>query len=284
MARLTARVSGGEFDPVIEYRVQVPGKGWRWMSDSGTVIRNEDGSPVAVVGTVRDVTDKKRAEGRLRDLSRRLIEVQEEERRRLARELHDEVGQTLTAIALGLRAAGRSCGAAAGPHIEECIGVVDGAIRQIRNLSLDLRPPMLDDLGLVATLRWLLDRQAGLAGYRARFVADPDEGRLDPAVATAAFRVAQEALTNVARHAGARHVVVRLRLRGGGLELVVADDGGGFDPGAALGSGARGEGLGLLGMRERAALLGGRLAIRSAPGRGAVVRLTIPTGRAGGGG
>lgn len=282
LVRLKARTPGHEFDSVLEYRMQVPGKGWRWMSDSGTIIRGEDGLPVAVVGTVRDVTDKKGAEERLRELSRGLIEVQEEERRRLARELHDEVGQALTAIGLGLRAAARSRGDGGRRPIEECLDIVDGAIRQVRNLSLDLRPSMLDDLGLVSALRWLVDRQARLAGHRARFDADAgeDDGRLDQAVATAAFRVAQEALTNVARHARAARIAVRLRVRARGLALVVADDGAGFDPVATL---ARGEGLGLLGMRERASLLGGRLAIRSTPGRGSVVRLTVRPGRGRGG-
>ena len=182
----------------------------------------------------------------------------------------------MTAIGIGLQAAKKARADAVASYLDDCIGLVDGAIRQVRHLSLDLRPPMLDDLGLVATLRWYVDRQAQRAGYRARFISDAAEIRLDPAIATAAFRVAQEALTNVARHAGARRVRVSVRRRDGSLRLVVRDDGVGFDTGAALRRGARGAGLGLLGMRERAALLGGRIDVRSLPGRGTRVLLTIP--------
>jgi signal transduction histidine kinase len=232
---------------------------------------------------MKDITDRKLGEEavreyaeRLQGLSRRVVEVQEEERRHLARELHDEIGQSLTAIGINLQAVKRSCGAAMLPQLEECIGIVDSAIQQVRHLSLDLRPTMLDDLGLVSALRWYLDHQAQRVGYRARLAADADDVCVGPAIATAAFRVAQEALTNVARHARARRVNVRLRLRDGALRLVVRDDGAGFNPEATLRRGVNGEGLGLLGMRERAALLGGRVSIHSSPGRGTEVRLIVP--------
>ncbi len=231
----------------------------------------------------RDITERKRVEEELREtaaglqvLSRRLVEVQEEERRHLARELHDEIGQVLTAIGIGLQAAKKARVDVATSYLDDCIGLVDGAIRQVRHLSLDLRPSMLDDLGLVATLRWYVDRQAQRGGYRASFISDTVEIRLDPAIATAAFRVAQEALTNIARHAKARRVRVSVRCREKFLQLVVRDDGVGFNTGAALRRGARGAGLGLLGMRERATLLGGRIDVRSLPGRGTRILLTIP--------
>ena len=127
----------------------------------------------------------------------------------------------------------------------------------------------------------VLDRQAERVGYRARFVADPDEVHLDPALATAAFRVAQEALTNVARHARRMRVWLRLRVRDGVLRLVVRDDGVGFDPEVILRRGVRGEGVGLLGMRERASLLGGRVVIRSAIGRGTEIWLMVPVAQPG---
>ncbi len=241
------------------------------------------GEVVGAVVTFVDISERRRVQEELREtaerlqvLSRRLVEVQEEERRHLARELHDEIGQALTAIGIGIQAAKKASSDAATSYLDDCIGLVDSAIGQVRHLSLDLRPSMLDDLGLVATLRWYVDRQAQRAGFRARFTSDAVDIRLDPAIATAAFRVAQEALTNIARHAKARRVRVSVRHRDGSLRLAVRDDGVGFDSGAALGYGARGSGLGLLGMRERAALLGGRVDVRSLPGRGTRVLLTIP--------
>jgi PAS domain S-box-containing protein len=254
-----------------------------WIDARVTRITDATGRPVGLIGLAHDITDRKLGEEALREyaerlqgLSRRVVEVQEEERRHLARELHDEIGQSLTAIGINLQAVKRSCGASMLPQLEECIGIVDSAIQQVRHLSLDLRPTMLDDLGLVSALRWYLDHQAQRVGYRARLAADADDVCVCPAIATAAFRVAQEALTNVARHARARRVNVRLRLRDGAVRLVVRDDGAGFNPKATLRRGGNGEGLGLLGMRERAALLGGRVSIHSAPGRGTEVRLIVP--------
>jgi PAS domain S-box-containing protein len=254
-----------------------------WIDARVTRLTDATGKPVGLIGLAHDITGRKQAEQalrayaeRLQSLSRRVVELQEGERRHLARELHDEIGQSLTAIGINLQAVKRSCGAAELPPLDECIGIVDRAMQQVRDLSLDLRPAMLDDLGLVSALRWYLDLQAKRVGYKARLAADTNDVRISPAIEIAAFRVAQEALTNVARHARARRVNVRLRVRDGALRLVVRDDGGGFDADAILRRGRRGEGLGLLGMRERAALLGGQVMIRSAPGRGTEVRLLIP--------
>jgi PAS domain S-box-containing protein len=256
-----------------------------WKHVVLVTIRNPQGEWAGNYCFQKDITDRKRAEQalrryarRLKVLSRRVVEVQEEERCHLARELHDEIGQSLTAIAVNLQAVRRSCGPDAHPRLEECLGIVQRGIEQVRSLALDLRPSMLDDLGLVAALRWYLDGQARRVGYEARFVARPEEIRLGSAAATIAFRVAQEALTNVARHARARRVLVKLWTRGGQLWLIVRDDGIGFDPEAALRRVAAGRGLGLLGMRERAALLGGRVDFRSVEGRGTEVRLALRTG------
>ena len=262
-----------------------------WIDARVTRFADVSGKPVGLIGVGHDITGRKHAEEALREsaarlqvLSRRVVEVQEEERRHLARELHDEIGQSLTAIAIALQAVKKSGGPALHPSLDECSAIVDLAIGQVRHLSLALRPSLLDDLGLVAALRSHLDHQAQRVGYRAHFAANPDDIRLDldPAIAIAAFRIAQEALTNVARHAPARRgrMSVKLRRRDGALRLVVCDDGVGFDPEATLRRGARGEGIGLLGMRERAALLGGRVDIRSSPGRGTVIRLSVPMERA----
>jgi PAS domain S-box-containing protein len=213
---------------------------------------------------------------RLRELSRQLIRVQEEERRSLARELHDEVGQALTLIRLGLR---RALDAGGGPaamvRLAECDELIDQTLAQVRGLSLDLRPSHLDDLGLVPALRSYLATLARRAGLVVHLEADELDG-LHPDIATACFRIAQEALTNVVRHARAGTVWVALRRSGPGLELELRDDGVGYDVGTALAHASAGGSLGLLSMMERAALLDGRTELDSAPGRGARVRATLP--------
>jgi signal transduction histidine kinase len=210
-------------------------------------------------------------------LAQQLLEAQETERRRLAHELHDEIGQALTAIKINLQAVQRATEEAAlQTHVEESIEVVDRALQQVRGLSLDLRPSVLDDLGLVAALRWYVDRQAQRAGFAAEFSPEPPGLRVASQLETACFRVAQEALTNVARHAGARRVQVHLRKDGPELRLSIRDDGQGFDVPAARRKAAGGGSLGLLGMQERVLLLGGQMEIESAPGQGTLVRARFP--------
>jgi PAS domain S-box-containing protein len=232
---------------------------------------------------MKDITDRKRAEEDLRDsaarlriLSRRVVDVQEEERRHLARELHDEIGQVLSAISVNLHAVKGVCDAAAFPRLEESIHIVDQATQQVRNLSLDLRPSMLDDLGLAATVRWYADRQAQRAGFALHLALESPAARLPAELTIACFRVAQEALTNVARHAHARHVSIELRQCDHEVDLVIRDDGVGFDPEAASGGAARGDSFGLLGIQERVELLGGRADIRSRTGQGTTIRAWFP--------
>lgn len=217
------------------------------------------------------------AHDRLRALSSRMMKIQENERRTIARELHDEIGQALTAVKISLQSLPlESDSAGRARRIEEALRIVDHALEQVRSLSLDLHPSQLDDLGLIAALRWYLDRQSRIAGFEVRFGADPLPGRLHPEIATACFRIVQEALTNVLRHAGARRVSVELRRRGAELELAVEDDGKGFDVAAARRRAAHGASLGLASMEERVALAGGRLELASAPGEGTRVRVRLP--------
>jgi len=211
---------------------------------------------------------------RLKSLSQRLMEVQEVERRTLARELHDEVGQSLTAVKINLEAVRRVVRVTPfARRLEESIGMVERILDQVRTLSLDLRPSMLDDLGLVAALRWYTDRHCRRAGLTLSFTADAVEIRLPGAIEVACFRIAQEALTNVVRHARARHVSVDVRFVDRKIHLLVCDDGVGFDVAAAYDDVRQGQSAGLLGMRERAALFGGQLEIDAAPTRGTRVRV-----------
>jgi signal transduction histidine kinase len=217
-----------------------------------------------------------RSRDRLQTLSRRLIAAQETERQRIARELHDDIGQALSAVKMNLQSIRRSAGASAmATQIQESIESIDQALRRVRDLSVALRPSLLDDLGLVPALRWFVARQSQRAGFRCRFEAD--ESIEPPAeVQTACFRIAQEALTNVARHSGAKNVDLELRLRGDVLELTVSDDGRGFDVKMAVERVGADASLGLLGMRERARLLGGRVTIESTRRGGTTVHARIP--------
>jgi signal transduction histidine kinase len=233
----------------------------------------------AVANVLAAAIDRDRTAVELREkreqlgvLSHKLIEAQEAERRAVARELHDDFGQVLTAIRFNLQ---RTESPPAQSRTEN-IALIDAAIGRLRDLALDLRPPVLDDLGLVAALRWYVGREAARAGLEFEIDLDPLEPRLPPAVETACFRVAQEALTNVVRHADARRVAVSLRARSDDVELVVRDDGAGFDVPVARRRAATGASQGLLTMEERVSLTGGTLSIESAPGQGTIVRARFP--------
>lgn len=213
---------------------------------------------------------------RLQDLSTQLLDAQEAERRWLAQELHDEVGQALTAVKLNLQRLQRLVDA--GPAqavLEDGLHLANGALQQVRNLSLDLRPSMLDDLGLVPALRWYVSRHADRTGLAETLICDLQLPPLPPATETACFRIVQEALTNITRHAQARQVTVRLARSAQRLGLTIQDDGVGFDPEVVHHS-RGGTSLGLLGMVERAQHIGGQLTITSRPSQGTTVELHVP--------
>jgi PAS domain S-box-containing protein len=237
----------------------------------------EDGIAVGVQGIARDITERKHAEGLLQTFPRRLIEAQEDERKRLARELHDEIGQILTAVTLNLHAV-RSSGLAPGStsKIDESILVVEDALRHTQNLAFELRPSALDDLGLAAAIRWFATRFAQRTGVKAEvdFDLKTSEGRRSKELETACFRIVQEALTNVARHAEAQTVSIRIRTVNEETSISIKDDGIGFD--VSDGNGATVIRLGLRGMEERALALGGKLEIKSAPARGTEIRAFFP--------
>lgn len=209
---------------------------------------------------------------RLEQLSRRLLAAQEDERRNVARELHDEIGQLLTVVKLDLQAVLRQPGTAAlAPALKEGMESIDRVVARVRDLSLDLRPSMLDDLGLVPALRWYAQRQAKRADLALTLTLPNELPRLPGEIETVCFRVAQEALTNIARHAGAHRVELTLATEERGLRLRVSDDGVGFDPEAVRRD--AGAAFGLLGMRERAELAGGEFHLDSRPGRGTTVEV-----------
>ena len=250
-----------------------------WVQVSVAPLTLPDASQVVIT---QDITERKRAAKKLEEanrqlriLSQQLFHIQEEERRHLARELHDEIGQTLTAAKINLKIIAPDVPAKVSSRLDDSIQLLDRLLRQVRQLSLDLRPPLLDELGLVPTLRWLVDQQAQRAGLRVTFTANVNGVELDPDVQTACFRVAQEAITNIIRHSGAKNVSVELRLEAGRLTLGVRDDGAGFDPAAMQESAT----LGLVSMKERASLAGGGLEVHSTSGRGTEIQAWFPLRR-----
>lgn len=237
-----------------------------------------------ILTTVSDISAKKEIDEELRVsrqrlevLSRQLITTQETERRHLARELHDEIGQILTAIKINLSRTQKNADPDLQSSLEDHVALVEQAIGQVRDLSLSLRPPQLDQLGLVAALHWLVKQQARVGGFEENLDADIGELRISDDVAIVCFRVTQEALTNAVRHAHPRHVQVRLKVVPNELQLQIIDDGVGFNVAQARQRATGGASLGLLSMQERVNLAGGRLEIQSSIGKGTLVEARFPT-------
>jgi PAS domain S-box-containing protein len=239
----------------------------------------ENGQIVGVQGMARDITERKLAQDTLQMFSRQLIEAQEDERRRIARELHDQIGQILTAVKMNLHTVQRfNLGSEAGSYVKDNIEAVDEALCLVRDLSIDLRPPVLDDLGLATALGWYVDRYTKRTGLNVDVVIelpDPNE-RFSRDLETACFRIAQEALTNVGRHASASNVTLQLTKAANTLTLVVKDNGVGFDLKSLRKRSPRAATLGLVSMQERAHAAGGTLEIESTPSRGTRIRFIFP--------
>jgi two-component system sensor histidine kinase UhpB len=215
------------------------------------------------------------AYGRLRRLTRRLELAKEEERKRIARELHDDMGPSLTAVIINLQLLPQQPDSSdAARRITDTIELVDRLVQRIRDLSLDLRPPLLDELGLLPALKGYLEAQSERTGLKIE-VRGQVEG-LPGETEIAAFRLIQEAVTNTIRHANATRVDISVRQRNGQLVLIVTDDGQGFDVRDTMERASSGKALGLLGMQERVSVLDGEVEIDSAPGQPTEVRIRMP--------
>jgi signal transduction histidine kinase len=206
----------------------------------------------------------------LRNFSRQVIEVQEAERRHLARELHDEIGQALTGAKINLQSIVGTASDATLLRLQETTAIIDRLLAQVRQISLNLRPSILDDLGLVPALRSLLDEQGRRASVAVHFSAASMPENLDPEIQTTCFRIAQEAITNAVRHANATKIDVDLRCENGKLRLQIRDNGIGFDVESVR---ARPVGLGLIGITERAALVDGHARVVSSLGKGTTIKV-----------
>ncbi len=213
------------------------------------------------------------ANAALKALSQRLVDVQEAERRYVARELHDEIGQMVTGLKLVLETSLHPPDGAGQAALDEALSLINDLMERVRQLSINLRPQMLDDLGLLTALDWLFKRYSKQTGIHVQFKHTPLPERLPARLETAIFRIVQEALTNAARHARVKELSVRLWTNAEQAGLQVRDAGAGFDGAAAL---KRGTSSGLSGMRERAELLGGEFILESAPGEGTCLTVELP--------
>lgn len=283
-----SRIKRDGFVRDMEVPVRIPERGRAWMQVSAQPARLQ-GEAVMVV-TMHDITDSKAlqsqreallkdlhgANERLRLLSRQVLDAQEAERRQIAHELHDEIGQSLSALKLF---AGHLRGVAppsAHAALDEWIGIVDRTVAQVRDLSRLLRPVQLDHMGLAPALRALLDTQARAAGWVTTFDVAGARHRADTRAETVCYRVVQEALNNAARHADAASVSISLEQSENEMKVHIEDDGRGFDVAAAQARVREGASMGLLGMQERVQLAGGSFHIESAPASGTRIDAVIP--------
>jgi PAS domain S-box-containing protein len=269
-------------DYAADYRIVLPDGSIKHIHDVVYSVTNDAGQVVERYGVVMDVTERKLTEEKLqhsfeqlRALGARMQSAREEERARVAREIHDQLGQALTAIKIDLAALTRELPADRthpSVRIERLLKLVDETIQAVRRIATALRPGILDDLGLAAAVEWAAEEFQARTGTTCRVRLPESDIAMDPERATAVFRILQETLTNIARHANATEVDVTLARSNGDLSLEVRDNGKGIAD-AKL---SEGQSLGILGMRERALLLGGEFTISSAPGAGTTVKVRIP--------
>lgn len=267
----------------VEFRVTTRAGALRWIRARGFPILDEAGHPYRVAGIAEDVTARKNAEASqaeanqwLREFSVHLEAAREEERARISREIHDELGALLLTAKIDLDACCKDYGGA-NPGLAKTMvalmGRIDSAIDAVRRISTALRPSVLDNVGVLAAVEWQVQELSQRTGIRCKVASNADgELDLDPQRATAVFRIVQEALTNVVRHSGATKVDIALREGSAGLELRIKDNGKGFNTTRPPDF----QHWGLVGMAERARALGGTFAVESAPKKGTTIRVVIP--------
>lgn len=276
--RTVLRASLDKVDPFAhEYRI-VRGDGTiRSIHSLSFVERDDRGVMTRVVGVAQDVTEREGSLAELRALSVRLQTIREDEARRIAREVHDEIGQSLTALAMDVawlerKLTRRTRKGELLAKLEAMSRLVRSTTESVQRISSDLRPGVLDELGLEAAAEWAVSEFADRTGVQSRFASSLNGTDVDPPRATAVFRILQEALTNVARHAAASRLYVSVTAHDAELRLMVRDNGVGIEAERVLDSAS----LGLLGMRERARSLGGTVEIGPAPRHGTAVCARIP--------
>ncbi|HEY0139723.1 MAG TPA: CheR family methyltransferase [Thermoanaerobaculia bacterium] len=265
---------GGSSQPVHETLLRRSDGTWLSVSVFPAALRTADGAVYAVMGLLQDITDRRRLEQERERLLRRIVSGQEQERQRIARELHDELGQHLTALKVGLEALQPT-----NDNVQRLTQIVGQLDRSVDRLTLELRPPALDDVGLYGAIASLIDQFSMASGIRVDVHTTGTDGdRLSEEIETALYRVLQEALTNVWKHAAAKSISVIIERHPEQVQLIVEDDGSGFEEGAGTDEDVRGR-FGLLGMRERISLIGGTFSIESVPGEGTTIYVRVPLAR-----
>jgi signal transduction histidine kinase len=265
----------------VEYRIVMPDGRVKILEERWQAFHDEEGKPIRVAGTCRDITERVRAEEELRRLSGQLLRLQDEERRRIARELHDSTGQDLVALATALsqlHVSIPSSGRKLRKLASECQALADQCIRDVRTLSYLLHPPMLDEAGLEDAIRHYAGGFTERTGIEVELEISPRLGRMKPDAEMALFRVVQESLTNIQRHSGSLQAKIRINRDRGKITLEISDKGSGISGSQRRRNGklSFGLGVGIPSMHERVKLIGGQLDIESR-GSGTTVRATIPT-------
>jgi PAS domain S-box-containing protein len=265
----------------VEYRICMPDGRVKILEERWQTFHDEEGNPIRVAGTCRDITEAVRAEEELRRLSGQLLRLQDEERRRIARDLHDSTGQDLVALATTLsqlQASIPSSSRKLRKLTSECQALADRCVRDVRTLSYLLHPPMLDEAGLEDAICHYVDGFTGRTGIKVALAISPHFGRMTPDVEMALFRVVQESLTNIHRHSGSSQAKIRIERDPGKITLEISDKGSGIpgNLGRQNGKLSFGLGVGIPSMQERVKLIGGQLDIES-NSNGTAVRVTIPT-------
>ena len=291
LAAAQRAVLAGQARLDIEHRIVLTDGSEKFVHQLADLERDEAGPSIHLAGTILDITERKRNEAEreslyrqvvrrqeeLRILSRQLMHSQEDERRRLAEELHDEIGQILWAVRSNLELTKSTVDEAGRGRLDQSSAMIGHAMEQVRSISMNLRPPMLDHFGLEPTLRWLVDRQVNATGTKIDLVGSLGGKRVATELETACFRIVQESLTNVARHSRASMVRIELARMDSDLLLSIQDDGIGFDVAESRQRAMSGGSLGLLGMEERIRFLGGEFEIESVRGQGTVTRIRLPS-------
>lgn len=265
-----------------EYRFKTHNEGYKYIYDRTYIVRNANGKAIRMMGNMMDISESKELQEQitntsiqLRQLAGRLQEIREEERLNISREIHDELGQQLSVLKMDVAWLGKKMKnetPEAKDKINETLSLLDSTIKSVRRIASNLRPGLLDDLGLVAALEWHSKEIQNRTGIKVEFLTNAPDMVLPSATATALFRIYQESLTNVVRHAAAKSIIAELILENNFVTLTISDDGKGFDTNNMGTTGT----LGILGMKERTLKLKGDYFIKSVQGKGTMVKVIVP--------